>query len=111
MKTKEQILIEALDKFGVYYSYDEGYIDDYGVFEAIFEAMEEYRTQDRADDEIADYVLTNINGALSSMIDEMGVCEHKATTHITEDNSFPYGDKLEFDRCAACGKILNLKVL
>jgi len=98
MKTKEQILIEALDKFGVCYRYEENsYIDDkYNAFEAIFEAMEEYRTQDRTDDAQPVYETE---------------CDCAVLKHFLDDNEYFYSGRVEYDQCVACGKILNLKVL
>lgn len=29
--------------------------------------------------------------------------------HEVDPNSFPYGDRVEFDRCVECGAITNIK--
>jgi len=41
--------------------------------------------------------------------DEVAECSCSELQHVINENSFPYGDTVEFDKCIKCGEVYNFK--
>lgn len=44
-----------------------------------------------------------------SKLNKMMFCFHEDIEHIHEENSFPYGDTIDYDKCRSCRCILPLE--